>query len=353
MFDIIQTDWRKLVHDIETAKPKLDSLVWSAIPNDLRKMLIERLQPPNPELAKQITDIMSSSTLPVGWGKQLFPELIITQSCSGAALLHHNDKLKNILGSGVQLCGECYSSTEGVLGINLGYTSLNQFTFAVRFCYFELIPEEQWNEKHPECVLVEHSELNKLYEVVITNYNGLYRYRMGDIIKIIDYRNGNLPVFELVYRRSSILNHFGEHVTEQQIISTLQRSIKQLNEQLKTSFILVDYCATSVNENNLFYHRLFIELNPQQSNDAIILDQLLGYLFGHHNTNQELENSLKNFALFIDKDLCDSNYFYSDERLSSRLQSLDILLCKQGTFIKLKQGKFFLKVYFIRMMLQT
>ncbi|CAF0909921.1 unnamed protein product [Didymodactylos carnosus] len=321
LFDVIQLNWRQMVHDLKTAKPADDSPIWSNISPALRQTLIEKLQPPEPKLADDIQEIMSD--VQPGWGKRLFRELIMTQSGSGGTLMHYYEKLSEILGSDVHFCGDLfYISSEGALGTNADHISLNKFVNAVKFCYSELIAEDQWDQTNPRCSPIEQAEIGKLYELVITNLNGLYRYRMTDVIKIVEYETGQLPRFELYFRRATILNHFTEKVTEQEVLDAVQRGIKELNRQTKTNFILVDFCATSSHDNNLFYHTLFIELKSLTNNNDR-LDEIL-------------------FSTLIETYLVENNMYYGIYRQSAKLQPIQIRICKTGAFLKLKSAQMLL-----------
>ncbi|CAF1555070.1 unnamed protein product [Didymodactylos carnosus] len=54
LFDVIQLNWRQMVHDLKTAKPADDSPIWSSISLALRQTLIEKLRPPEPKLVDNI-----------------------------------------------------------------------------------------------------------------------------------------------------------------------------------------------------------------------------------------------------------------------------------------------------------
>jgi hypothetical protein len=43
------------------------------------------------------------------------------------------------------------------------------------------------------------AQKDKIYEVVITNSSGLYRYRMGDMIRVVGFHN-KAPIVEFMYR---------------------------------------------------------------------------------------------------------------------------------------------------------
>ena len=47
-------------------------------------------------------------------------------------------------------------------------------------------------------------DVGGVYELVLTTRMGLYRYRMGDIVKVVKF-NGKCPVYEFLYRSVKIL----------------------------------------------------------------------------------------------------------------------------------------------------
>jgi hypothetical protein len=48
-------------------------------------------------------------------------------------------------------------------------------------------------------VVFEQAEIGELYEVVITNASGLYRYRLGDVVKVCGFHH-QAPIVEFMYR---------------------------------------------------------------------------------------------------------------------------------------------------------
>ena len=112
-FDLIEKRWQDLVHDIRPDR----SPIWRTVPQDLRERLFVLLQPPNGELARTIESVMTVAHLSSGSGKLLFPELLITQSCSAGTMEHYCQQLAGIVGAKVQCLGENYSASEGLLGV--------------------------------------------------------------------------------------------------------------------------------------------------------------------------------------------------------------------------------------------
>ena len=51
-------------------------------------------------------------------------------------------------------------------------------------------------------------EVGKQYEPILTTRNGLWRYRLGDILTIIGFDpRSQAPIFKWAGRRSSVYNH--------------------------------------------------------------------------------------------------------------------------------------------------
>ena len=85
-------------------------------------------------------------------------------------------------------------------------------------------------------------EVDRLYELVATTLGGLYRYRIGDVVKVIRFHN-SCPVIEFQYRQGQLLNMRSEKTTETMIYEALTTVLRSKGER----FRLVDYtCAESI-----------------------------------------------------------------------------------------------------------
>lgn len=73
---------------------------------------------------------------------------------------------------------------------------------------------------NPLVLDLEQLQLGMKYELVLTN-NGLYRYRVGDVVRIDSFYK-KMPLFELCYRRGSVINMVGEKCSEEHIMSVLR-----------------------------------------------------------------------------------------------------------------------------------
>ena len=93
-----------------------------------------------------------------------------------------------------------------------------------------------------QTLFAEQTEIGKLYELVVTTLSGLYRYRIGDVVKIARFHN-NCPVVEYQYRQGQILNVRAEKTSERVFYDALKSVLNQEGQR----FRLVDYtCAESI-----------------------------------------------------------------------------------------------------------
>ncbi|KHN45386.1 Putative indole-3-acetic acid-amido synthetase GH3.6 [Glycine soja] len=87
-------------------------------------------------------------------------------------------------------------------------------------------------------------EVGKMYEVVVTTYRGYYRYRMGDIVRVVGFYNSP-PLVEYVMRAPK---NPAEIVTEKDLISaeSMPKQLKVFVEVQEESNFLDDKLEESV-----------------------------------------------------------------------------------------------------------
>ena len=88
-----------------------------------------------------------------------------------------------------------------------------RYVFALGAVHFEFLPLCELDAASPRSVGLGALQTGQCYEVVITNHAGLYRYRLGDVVRIVDFA-GSTPVFEFDQRRGNVLDLVGEKTTE-------------------------------------------------------------------------------------------------------------------------------------------
>ena len=72
----------------------------------------------------------------------------------------------------------------------------------------------------------EELRIGEMYELILTSHAGLYRYSMGDILRIVGFY-GQLPIFRFLFRKNLVLNIAGEKLD----IETLDRAVRHWSEE--------------------------------------------------------------------------------------------------------------------------
>ncbi|KAM3204026.1 hypothetical protein P3L10_027435 [Capsicum annuum] len=120
------------------------------------------------------------------------------------------------------LVSALYASSECFFGINLKpfcKPSEVAYTLIPTMCYFEFLPIHRSNEvissistptqlnekEEQQLVDLVDVKIGQEYELVVTTYSGLYRYRVGDVLRVAGYKN-NVPQFNFSCRENVILS---------------------------------------------------------------------------------------------------------------------------------------------------
>jgi phenylacetate-coenzyme A ligase PaaK-like adenylate-forming protein len=145
---------------------------------------------------------------------------------------------------------QTYNASEGFFGLQ---EEENSEDFGLLFNvnnYYEFIHYNEINSQNPLIIRLEELKEGEIYELVITNSSGLYRYRMGDLLRITKV---NPWRFEIVGRTRNSINVFGEEL----MVSNTERAIAELNKQI--DFLIKDYTVAPVLNGNTGHHHWLIE----------------------------------------------------------------------------------------------
>lgn len=126
----------------------------------------------------------------------------------------------------------CYCASECFMGV-----PVDENSFAYRLvpenAFYEFLPYDEAGENDGETLLMHQLKRGELYEIVVTNYSGLYRYRMGDILKVVDFDDG-VPVVEFMFRRNQAFSLAGEKLDV--------RHLETAIESLRAEFPVELFC---------------------------------------------------------------------------------------------------------------
>ena len=232
IMNYIREHYKELISDIREGR--LDETV--QMPDDLRKTLMERLTP-DPERADELEAAFSSG-MDSGIMKRIWPNLSHICAIWAGNFSSYARKLQQYSGRAIPYYTMSYASSESVFGV-ARHPFDQAYVLTPDSGFFEFIPQDGVNAEgdsdNPKTVLMEELEQGKEYELVITNQSGFYRYRMGDVIKVIGFY-GEIPQVIFKYRKKNIVSIAGEKFTEDHLLSAIQEF-----ERI-TDINIIDFC---------------------------------------------------------------------------------------------------------------
>jgi hypothetical protein len=171
-----------------------------SLPSDIRAAFSRRLRP-DPDRAAAIARMNLASRSDVS---RLWPHLQIISCWTGREAEAWVARLREWF-PGAVIQGKGLMATEGVVTIPWGFDG--RFVCAVRSHFLEFLEPDSTHARR--CWEVEPG---KTYRMVITTAGGLWRYRLGDLVRVAG-RVGRTPCLEFLRREGSVSDICGEKLT--------------------------------------------------------------------------------------------------------------------------------------------
>jgi hypothetical protein len=94
---------------------------------------------------------------------------------------------------------------------------------AVTGQFFEFIPADEYGTVSPTVLCTHEVREGEEYFLLLTNASGLYRYDIGDRVRVTGW-SGEAPVVEFLSRDAHSASMAGEKLTEDQVVLAMQRA---------------------------------------------------------------------------------------------------------------------------------
>ncbi|XP_050383626.1 indole-3-acetic acid-amido synthetase GH3.10 [Argentina anserina] len=274
---------------------------------------------PKPALAskieaacKELEDLDWFGLVPKLWPNAKYVYSIMTGS-----MQPYLKKLRHYAAD-VPLVSAEYGSTEGWIGVNVDPCfPPEEVTFAVvpTFSYFEFIPlyrnKQDYNlvvddfiEDTP--VPLSQVKVGQQYEIVLTTFTGLYRYRLGDVVEVAGFHRGT-PKLNFICRRKLILTVNIDKNTEKDLQMVVERGSQLLS---KSKAELIDFTSHADVVNQPGHYIIYWEIKGD------VEDRVLGECC------REMD------ASFVD-------HGYVVSRRSNSIGPLELRIVEKGTFRKI------------------
>lgn len=243
-----------------------------------------------------------------GIAKRIWPRLAYISTVTGANFSIYDDKV-NYYTDSSPIYSPVYGASEAMIGIN-PYANKIRYVIVPDTAFYEFIHVKEGEEESKDTFSLDEIRLGEKYEIVVTNYAGLYRYRIGDVIKVVGFYN-NCPEVEFICRKNQLLNMVSEKTNEEHITSSIKRTMKDL------SLSLVDY--TTLPDNSITPGR---------------------YIFYCEFKNDIPSSKVNLLEEKLDKEIRNSNLAYDRARNNKRLGKVKVILLAPKTFNLIKQSLF-------------
>ncbi|KAL0984416.1 hypothetical protein UPYG_G00141130 [Umbra pygmaea] len=307
-FLALQERWQELVEDIELGRvsPSLTLEPW------IRSSLDGHMKP-DPKRTSQLRSEFQQGF--VGIARRLWPQLNLVLAVDSGSNQIYGDMLRENYCQGVPFYSPFYAATEGLIGVNLWpeEQQSRRYLLCPRSMFCEFLPEANLDLETPEkhTLLMGEVEEGQSYELVITNASGLFRYRMGDILKVVGFHN-QCPVVEFQYRRGQMLSVRGEKVSEAMFLRALRQAVSQW-----PGAQLVDYCCA----------------------ESGILGESCGGSDPHYQVFVELKglrNLTEEQRYKLDQCLQDGSAIYKSFRFRGSIGPMRVQMVSEGAFQELR-----------------
>lgn len=135
--------------------------------------------------------------------------------------------------------GVPYIASEGVIGVPLYPNSYSHIP-ALAATFLEFVPQEYISDQQPPTLLLTELEVGGRYEIIVTSWSGMYRYRVGDVIEVDGKFNG-VPTFQVMSRTQSLLSVYWERTTEAQVVASVKGCEEEIGISIADFVVHLDH----------------------------------------------------------------------------------------------------------------
>lgn len=298
-FRTFEQIWQQLLADIRAGL-----LTTQITSTPIRSAMAKLLLKPDPELADTIEDKCLGLSNWYGLIPELFPNAKYVYGIMTGSMEPYLKKLRHYAGE-LPLLSADYGSSEGWVGANVNPTLPPEMvTFAVlpNIGYFEFMALDG----NPIPVGLTEVEVGKEYEVILTSFAGLYRYRLGDVVKVKGFHRST-PELQFICRRNLLLNINIDKNTEKD----LQLSVEAAGKILEAEKMeVVDFTSCVDTSTEPAHYVIFWEISGNANHEVLA----------------DCCNSL---------DLSFEDAGYRSSRKVNGIGPLELRILKRGTFHKI------------------
>lgn len=206
MFEYLEENWEMICDDIEHGT--INGSV--KCPESLRKKYGH--MKPNPGRAEELRAIFREGFDKEPVAYKIWPKLMFGYGMVSSTLSIYAEKLKRYVGD-LPMHNMGYAASEGFMAMPVELNATD-YVLLPRSLIYEFIPVDGDENARP--LTLDQIEVGKDYEIIITNFSGLYRYRIMDIVRVTGEYNQSKKI-EFLYRSNMGLNVANEKTSTQML----------------------------------------------------------------------------------------------------------------------------------------
>ena len=300
-FTYIEQNWEMLVRDIENGA--IDERV--DLPDHVRASLLKKIRP-DPKRAGELREAFAAG-FETPWARRIWKKLQYIYCAVGGSFAPYTEKLKKrVLGEDVHVFCVGISASEGLFS-TVYKMDEEPVIMVPDGCFMEFMDVDA---EDGACLTMDLLRPGRSYEFVITNYSGLYRYRMHDIIQVTGFHgNTHTPLIVFKNRAGFAANLRGEKTSEAAVRNAVRETEKELGLNV------VDYSIYPDDNADKPAYVLFLELSSRP--DGL--------------ENEQIRSCLQ-------KQLILSNAELEDEFRDGYLAPLKLITLRQGTYARYRNA---------------
>ncbi|KAJ4980877.1 hypothetical protein NE237_031714 [Protea cynaroides] len=232
----LEKHWTLLCNDIRTGSMN------PQITDPSVREAVSKILKPNPKLADFIENECSRDSWQ-GIIKRLWPNTKYIDVIVTGTMSQYIPTIDNY-SNGIPLVCTMYASSECYFGLNLRplcKPSEVSYTLLPNMGYFEFLPVNRNNgvtnsislptslndREQQELVDLVDVKLGQEYELVVTTYAGLYRYQVGDVLRVAGFKN-KAPQFNFVCRKNVVLSIDSDKTDEVELQNAVKNAVNHL-----------------------------------------------------------------------------------------------------------------------------
>lgn len=173
-----------------------------------------------------------------------------------------------------------YGMSETCVATSLGPND-SRYVIYPRAGYLEFIREADIDLDSPPTHTLGELRQGELYEIVTTNFGGLYRYRTADVIEVVGFEKAT-PIIEFRHRSNVLMNFNAEMMTEDVAFGALLEAAARVGNRV------VDYTIRPGAETFPPHYAYYAELaDPMDAESHVALNTATEALLGEKNPRYE------------------------------------------------------------------